>query len=109
MTVRAGRLRHRLEVVKLTSERDQYGSETEARESVGFFWCDAAEVDNSQLDKTLERDQTRIVFDTRYNKTLEAPTVSMFIIFRGREWDIVSVNNPRMLNERLVITCVQRG
>lgn len=109
MTVRAGRLRHRLRVLKLLGERDEFGSVVGVKETVGTFWCDAEEVDNYEEGDTLVRGQTKIKFTTRYNQQLEDPDPSMYISFRGKEWDIIGVNNYRMLNEWLSITAIQRG
>ncbi len=109
MTVRAGRLRHRLEVYRPTNERDEFGTVTAARELVGRFWCDAKNMSNETLIGDIRQNQDTVEFTTRYNKQLGDIKNDMFIEFKGNEFDILSVVNPRLLNEYIVIRCVKRG
>lgn len=109
MAINAGEFRHRLEVWKLTEERDEFGAITNSKVLVGSYWCKAIHESNKEVGDQLKRSQQGVIFIIRFNTELEQPTNDMYIRFKGEEWDIVSVINPIMLNEKLVITCVDRG
>ena len=94
MAVRAGRLRHRLELWKLAGTKDKFGSITNEKVRVGTYWCNIENTKNETVGTDVRQNQNSISFITRYN---------------GVEYDINSVLNPRFLNERLVIECVARG
>ncbi len=109
MAVRAGRLRHRLELWKLAGTKDKFGSITNEKVRVGTYWCNIENTKNETVGTDVRQNQNSISFITRYNRTLETPDNNMYVVFKGVEYDINSVLNPRFLNERLVIECVARG
>ncbi|EDM66146.1 hypothetical protein PE36_00075 [Moritella sp. PE36] len=108
MTVRAGRLRHRVEVVKPSQVKDEFGAITNETESIGVYWCESNHLSSKTADGTLRQVQNVVEFTTRYNKSLEDIDPTMYIKFKGSEYDIGSVINPRLLNEYLVITATRR-
>ncbi len=109
MTVRAGRLRNRVELMRLTQSKDKYGAVTDIKTSVGVYWCESNQLSSVKSDGSLRQNQNEVEFTTRYNKSFDNVDQSMFLNFRGDEYEILSVINPRLLNERLVITAVRRG
>lgn len=109
MAVRSGRLRNRMQLWKSAGVRDSFGAITNEKERIGVFWCSIDNTKNETVGNDVRQNQNRIVIETRYNKLLETPTNDMYIVFKGNEWDIEGVINPRFVNERLLITCVLRG
>lgn len=109
MTIRAGSLRNRIQVLKPSSERDEFGADVGGNTVIGVYWCSAKQISNDLIGNEARQSQRVIEFGTRYNKILEIPDNSMFIEFKGRQYDIDSVINPLSLNERLIITATLRG
>ncbi len=108
MTVRAGRLRDRLELMQLTQLKDEYGAVIDTKSKLGVYWCESNQLSSSKTDGTLRQSQSVVEFTTRYNRYIGSIDPSMFISFRGDEYEILSVLNPRLLNEFLVITAKRR-
>lgn len=110
MSVRAGRLRARLEVFQSTESKDEFGAITSDKVRVGRYWCEPNFKSNERVGDGILQAQTVVEFTTRYNKQLGSlNNKDMYISFQDKEWEIVSVINPRMLNEYLIIKCIQRG
>ena len=109
MGLNIGLMRDRITVLKLKEERDDLGSIMQTVVSVGTYYCKAENVTNKIVGDTLRQSQNTLKLVTRYKKSLETPDNTMFIRFRGADYDIESVINPRMLNESLIIECVLKG
>lgn len=110
MTVRAGRLRHRLQVFETTTEKDEFGALIKGKLLVGTYWCEANHTSNTTVGGAdIYQNQNSVQFTTRYNKRLGNLDNNMYIVFSGQEYDIESVINPRLLNEYMVITAILRG
>jgi head-tail adaptor len=109
MAVRSGRLRNRLELWKKVGTRDKFGAITNEKERIGIYWCNIDNVSNNTIGGDVRQNQDQMMFETRYNRTLEKVDQNMYIVFRGVEYSIDSVLNPRYLNEKLLIECTARG
>ena len=109
MPVNAGQHRHRLILYERLSIVGEYGEPIDQLRRVNQYWCSVANTRNETVGDTLRQDQNELKLITRYNKTIEQVTNSHFIEFKGQMYDIDSVLNPLMLNERLEITCTLRG
>jgi len=109
MAVRAGRMRHRIEVVRDTGSRDEFGGSTNEREVVATPWCSLRVLSEVEDDgRHTGIGQTMIEFTIRYSKSLENPTSDMYVIFKGKEYDITGVVNHLELNEKLIISTRER-
>ncbi len=109
MAVRAGRYRHRIQVMIPSTERDAYGS-TVGYDVLQRPWCSVTPISESKtfLDAAISSEYT-VEFEVRYSKELENPTSDMYIIFKDRIFDIVEVINVMEINERLRIKAVRRN
>ncbi len=103
MAVRAGRYRERMEVRRSSGERNQFGGATDATTLVQKPWCKVRHISDNENDGVQTVSQLILEFEIRYSKSLENPTSDMTIIYRSVSYDIISVINPYMLNEKLVI------
>lgn len=109
MPINSGQLRHRLILHRVLEVRDEFGASTETLIREGVYWCSTMNTDNETVGGTIRTTQNTLKLVTRYNKTLEEVTNSDVIEFRGKFYEITSVLNPKMLNERLEIECVLKG
>lgn len=103
MAVSAGRYRHRIQIVKLSDQRDEYGGLTKERVQVSKPWCRVTPMADVENVGTATVGQALMEFEIRYSKSLENPSSDMFLIFKGKEYDIVTVLNFLELNEKLKI------
>lgn len=103
MVVRAGRYRERINVVKDAGLRNQFGGSTNERTSVQRPWCKTRTISDNENDGDKTVGQLILEFEIRYSKSLENPSSDMFIEYRNIEFDIISVINPDMRNEKLLI------
>lgn len=103
MAVRAGRYRNRIQIVKDAEKRNKYGGSTNERVVVQAPWCKTEVISNNENSGTKDVSQLIIEFEMRYSKSLENPEGDMYILFKGQEFDIISVINPYELNEKLKI------
>ena len=113
MAVSAGRYRNRVLVVKYDGGRDEYGGATKTRVEISKPWCKVvplADVENASGERTVG--QELFEFEIRYSKQLEAegnvPDSSMFLEYKGIEYDIITVLNHLDLNEKLKMVAKKR-
>ena len=108
MTLRAGLLRHRIEIVT-PSGRNALGALSGDYKVIHKPYC-SVKVTNSS-DSTNEQKITNIEtleIKLRYSKSVSEITPDMYIIFKNKEYDITGVNNYLHLNESLTITAKRR-
>lgn len=109
MAVSAGRYRHRIKILKRTSERDKYGGSTDTMEQISYPWCAVKPLSDVEDSGEITVGQLKLEFEIRYSKSLENPTSDMFLTFKGEEYDIISVLNHLELNEKLKIIAIKRN
>ncbi|CAH6914095.1 conserved hypothetical protein [Vibrio chagasii] len=109
MTIRAGALRDRIEIYKHVVTKDQYGARESSLEKVGDFWAEVNHEADFVSGNKFEMANTTMRAKTRYNYSLDQPTNKMILRFRGNDYSISSVINPRMKNEYLLITATLTG
>jgi head-tail adaptor len=102
MAVMAGRYRHRIKIMKLSGEKDEYGAKT-GNVLVAHPWCKVSVINEVEISADRTTGQELIEFEVRYSKSIENPTSDMHIVFKDRDFDIVSVLNVLELNEKLKI------
>ncbi|AGG58294.1 head-tail joining protein [Vibrio phage 3.058.O._10N.286.46.B8] len=108
MAVRAGRYRERLSIMSDSGKRNDFGGSTNERTLVQSPWCKVRVVSDNENDGERTTSQTILEFEIRYSKSLENPSGDMFVTYRGLEYDIISVINQHMLNEKLLIMAKKR-
>lgn len=109
MPVNSGQMRHRFILYKSESNRDEFGSDESDLIRVGVYWCDVSNTKNETTGSTIRQTNDYLKLITRYNKTLDEVNNSNFVEFKGAIYEIESVINPKLLNERLEIVCVKKG
>lgn len=108
MAVRAGRYRDRMMVKKDTGKRNQFGGSSNEKTVVQKPWCKVRVVSDNENSGEKTVSQLILEFEIRYSKSLENPTGDMFIEYKNTEYDIISVINPYMVNEKLLIMAKKR-
>lgn len=103
MSVRAGRYRERMTVMRDAGTRNQFGGSTNGRTKVQVPWCKIRTISDNENAGEKTTGQLILEFEIRYSKSLENPTSDMFVIYRDVEYDIISVINENMMNEKLFI------
>lgn len=103
MAIRAGRYRERMKVLKPSGTKNQFGGLTSDKELVQSPWCKVRFISDNENDGEQTVSQTILEFEMRYSKSLENPSSGMFIEYRGKEYDIVSIENQELRNEKLII------
>lgn len=92
---------------------DDVGQAIEDREVLARPWCSVKVVSSTEKGGVLNSGQLTLEFTVRWSKYLASssignPTQDMYIEFEGEEYDIVSVINPRMKKEKLIIQAIKR-
>lgn len=108
MAVRAGRYRERMEVMADAGKRNEFNGSTNERVVVQKPWCKVRVVSDNENSGEKTVSQPILEFEIRYSKSLENPSSDMFVVYRKNEYDIISVINQYMLNEKLLIMAKKR-
>lgn len=108
MAVASGRYRHRIKILKSTQERGTFGGSTGKRELIAEPWCKIVPLSDNENVGTITTGQMVYDIEIRYSKSLENPTSDMYIEFKGKEYDIITVMNHLELNEKLKIVAKER-
>ncbi len=108
MAVASGRYRHRIKILKSTQERSGFGGYTNSKEIVAEPWCKIVPLSDNENSGTYTTGQMMYDIEIRYSKTLENPTSDMYVEFKGKEYDIITVLNHLELNEKLKVVVKER-
>jgi len=106
--MRAGKLRHRIRLLRLTGDRDEFGGITDKKTVVSQPWCEILEVQDSEQSSKHDSNTETLKFCIRYAKSLENPDNTMYIEYNGVEYEIISVENYLKLNKKLHIVASRR-
>lgn len=116
MAVSAGYMRKRIKLMGLprnfvgSIHRDSVGQIIGERQVLARPWCSVKVVSSSEnVSSSATRAHLTLEFTVRYSKQLSNPTPDLEIIYEQDTYDIVSVINPSMKNEKLIVTAVKRG
>ncbi|EGU0167933.1 TPA: head-tail adaptor protein [Vibrio parahaemolyticus] len=102
--MRAGRLKHRVELYDIVEAQDKYGAPINSRVKVGQFQADA-EHEKEVVDGTLlRRNVETVVFYCRYNRQIKGRRDTMYIVFEGEEYEIQSAIDPDFMKRTMIIT-----
>lgn len=105
--MRAGKLRHKVIIERATLTQDDYGGAVYNWSTVGTFPASVEPINGREfftVHMALSEVTTRIRM--RY---LEGLTITDRINYRGTIYNIVSVINPDLRNEELVLMCKSKG
>lgn len=88
---------------------DAVGQLTNERTQLAHPWCSVKVISSADnVSGASITNQLTLEFTVRYTKSLSNPTPDMEIIYEQDSYDIISVINPTMKNEKLLITAVKR-
>lgn len=110
MTIRAGALRHRVELQKNVTSENEFGEEEENWVVIDTVWAGIEEQETGEMDR--ETDQTRVQeTDTeitiRYQEDVNE-TMRVVDTDSGNEYDIQAVANQEMKDHELKLLCRKR-
>lgn len=101
--MRAGKLRHQITVERFTMEQDDYGQPIEAWQTVGTF---AASVEPINGREYFAANAAQSEVTTRIRMRYHPGITSTDRITHGSTiYNMLSVINPEMRNEELVLMC----
>lgn len=107
MPLRAGKLRHRVSIERLTETVDDYGAVDRSSAnwaSIGTVW---AAIEPLRGVERLEASQLKESVDTQITMRPQSFSVNASdrVAFGSRIFDIVSVINPQEIGEQLILLC----
>ena len=106
MSVRAGRLRHRVTIQSRSQSLNEYGEPSNSWASAGSVWAAVEPARQGEGKEADGRQATATHLVTiRYLAGVD-PTDR--VVFGSRTLDIVGVANPEERNDRLLLTCRER-
>jgi head-tail adaptor len=113
--MRSGYLRKRFTLLGIEKDangdpiRDAVGQLSTVKKVISRPWCAVTVISSSENTSSSGTvNQLTLEFTVRWSKQFENPTAEMEILFEGDTYDIVSVINPRMVKEKLIITAIKR-
>jgi len=116
MPVSAGYMRKRFKLMGVARDSggsiitDAVGQMTTERKELAKPWCSVKVISSTENNSgTATKSQLTLEFTVRWNKSLSNPTPDMSIIYGDATFDIVSVVNPLMRKEKLIVTAIKRG
>ena len=107
--MRIGLMRENIEIWNAVTTVNEFGMEVKTKEL--FLICPAAvkHISNDNAGDITKTFNQNIQFTIRYNRYFKAPNNSMYIIWDGREYDIIMHNNYHSLNKYIALTAVHRS
>lgn len=104
--MRAGKLRHRVEVQRSTATQDSYGQQVITWSTFATLWADirpseATETFESGQFKTERKHVVRMRF-------FEGLTTRNRLKFGSRYFDVTGIRYVREVKEEMVVDCVER-
>ncbi len=108
--LRAGQMRHRIEIYKLVRTRADSGAYTEDKQLIKTVNASIEYMEASVEGSVVRQNQRELVAVIRFNKNLYANLSSdCYITFRGIEYDVENAVNVDFADRQIQMDCVMRG
>lgn len=96
-----GQLRHRIEFQRLENTFDNEGFPQEEYVTFQKSWADVNDLYGKEYwDSKQQLSENITVFYTRYYKNIDT---NCYILFKGRRYEIIEIDNIKYLNKELKI------
>lgn len=100
-----GELRHRITFQKLTTTTNENGFEVEAWEDYKTVWVAITNLHGREyFEAAAVQKENTVKFTIRYFKGLDT---SMRILFQGRQYNIISIDNIKYKNKYIEIKALE--
>ncbi|SHI17842.1 phage head closure protein [Sporanaerobacter acetigenes] len=100
-----GELRHKITFQKLTTATNENGFEVEAWENYKTVWAAITNLHGREyFEAAAVQKENTVKFTIRYFKGLDT---SMRILFRGTEYNIISIDNIKYKNKYIEIKALE--
>lgn len=100
-----GELRHRITFQKLTTTTNENGFEVETWENYKTVWAAITNLHGREyFEAAAVQKENTVKFTTRYFKD---PDTSMRILFQGRQYNIISIDNIKYKNKYIEIKALE--
>ena len=100
-----GELRHRITFQKLTTTTNENGFEVEAWEDYKTVWAAVTNLHGREyFEAAAVQKENTVKFTIRYFKGLDT---SMRILFQGRQYNIISIDNIKYKNKYIEIKALE--
>jgi len=107
--IAAGELRHKITIAQADTTEDKFGGANPGQAGATPLWTVWASVEALTLRELYGAQQK--VSEVTHRVTIRyirGVTSGMLIWFRGRQFQIQAIDNPRELNKLLVLLCLER-
>lgn len=100
-----GELRHRITFQKLTTTTNENGFEVETWENYKTVWAAITNLHGREyFEAAAVQKENTVKFTIRYFKD---PDTSMRILFQGRQYNIISIDNIKYKNKYIEIKALE--
>lgn len=103
--MRAGPLRHRVEIQRPVEGQDALGSKVVSWTKVAEVWADVQAIGGTETESVpVTTSRNTITARVRY---LDGVETAWRIVFAGRNYDVTGIENPGFRNVQLILTAVE--
>lgn len=100
-----GELRHKITFQKLTTTTNENGFEVEAWENYKTIWAAVSNLYGKEyFEAAAVQKENTVKFTIRYFKALDT---SMRMLFQGRQYNIISIDNIKYKNKYIEIKALE--
>jgi len=104
--MRAGEMRHRVQVYRPSSTKDEYGEAQYVLWNKNVYCAAKAKDASEQVLGSEYSAATFVDFKIRYSRSVEMEYQDMIILFRGKEFQITGVRNIGFMDKELMVAGV---
>ena len=105
--MRIGKLRHKVEVQRFVTKKDEWGNTIEAWETLANVWAAIEPMKGEEFFAAMAF-QSEITHKVTMRYFGERITTKDLLVFNGRTFDIESVINVEERNKELVLMCKEK-
>ncbi len=106
--LRTGDLNQKIDIQKRSTTQDQFGQQTDSWTTIASPWCSVQTFGAQEsVQGSVEVSTYKYKFRLRFDSALERIRNNHRVLFKGRELDIIGVENLHEKDVELIITALE--